>query len=435
MKIKPQIIALISFFIVIIVVLVVMIISQNSNTTSNNTQVEKMVNGRSQSGDMGGPSKNTVATKVDDIEIPAISSTDELKNAVLNAKTWEYNLKDKHLDSSVDENNAIKVDVSGKSGYTITDSGTYIFTGQNDNFQLVVNAGKKDDVRVVLNNVHLAKSNAPVIDVKAADHLTLILPANTSSYLGDTLHTIADSDPNGVIYSESDLILVGMGKLDVISTSGHAIRSKGDIFLNANEVSVNSAGSGIKSSDGLYVLGGSYAISAANDGVRANDDLVVLDGKVDITKSNEGIESSRINLLGGEINVVASDDGINASQKVTDEENTTTENREAAQPGVWIYIAGSKLTVKANADGVDSNGHLLVTGGDISITCADRGGDGPIDANGYVLNEGGNFTINGEQKASIEQYLESSGEPNGGFGNQQPNFENNPQAKNQSRTK
>ncbi len=41
--------------------------------------------------------------------------------------------------------------------------------------------------------------------------------------------------------------------------------------------------------------------------------LLFLDGKIDILKSYEGIEGLSIDITGGEISVLASDDGMNAA--------------------------------------------------------------------------------------------------------------------------
>ena len=58
---------------------------------------------------------------------------------------------------------------------------------------------------------------------------------------------------------------------------------------------------------------GTLTLASGDDGMHADSTLTINDGAVDITQSYEGIESAVITLNGGDINILASDDGINVA--------------------------------------------------------------------------------------------------------------------------
>lgn len=54
-----------------------------------------------------------------------------------------------------------------------------------------------------------------------------------------------------------------------------------------------------------------------------------------------------------------------------------------------IQISGGMLTVNAGGDGLDSNGDLTVTGGEIYIDGPVQGGNGALDCSGAATISGG----------------------------------------------
>jgi hypothetical protein len=80
--------------------------------------------------------------------------------------------------------------------------------------------------------------------------------------------------------------------------------------------------------------------------------------------------------------VTANDDGLNATDRSAAGEN--------AQDGVLITISGGDVDVTAGADGLDSNGSAILTGGTTVVSSAARGGgDGSLDVNGaFAVNSG-----------------------------------------------
>ena len=103
-------------------------------------------------------------------------------------------------------------------------------------------------------------------------------------------------------------------------------------------------------------------------------ELVVADGTIDIKKCYEAVEANQLQILGGTINAVSSDDGINGSG----DEGTAL-----------ITISGGDITVSAEGDGIDSNGCIHMTGGKLTVYGPAGGGNGVIDFDDTFTMDGG----------------------------------------------
>ena len=101
-------------------------------------------------------------------------------------------------------------------------------------------------------------------------------------------------------------------------------------------------------------------------------------GVLNITADNEGLDSElHLTINGGNIYIEADNDGINTNE---DGVSVTTVN-------------GGTLTVNAGlgeeGDGIDSNGHLVINGGTVYSMASDHSPDGGLDADGEILLNGG----------------------------------------------
>ena len=56
---------------------------------------------------------------------------------------------------------------------TITDAGTYVFSGTATDVQIAVAAEETDEVRVVLNGVDITGNDSPAIDIQSAASVTI----------------------------------------------------------------------------------------------------------------------------------------------------------------------------------------------------------------------------------------------------------------------
>ena len=187
---------------------------------------------------------------------------------------------------------------------------------------------------------------------------------------------------------------------DTVSTKG--IKSDSVIFLNNGELDIDSVDDGIHANGSIEVADGTYAIAAGDDGIHADEVLLISGADIDITKSYEGLEGKTITINDGDINIVSSDDGLNAAEGSTN--NSSSDNmsdsakkggfgKSASSENCWIEINGGSLYVNADGDGIDSNGNMTINAGDIKVDGPSNSGNAALDfgdgANAYI--NGGNL--------------------------------------------
>jgi len=271
--------------------------------------------------------------------------------------TCEYKKKDLNESYDVDSDISINCNgdcstcISNHDGVTIsegvveiTTAGTYI-VGGNLEGQLRIAATKDDFIHLVLNNANITSFDGPAIFGSKADKVTITLVGE--NLLNDPAnYTLVDEDdePDACLFIDSDLAINGSGNLTVIGNYKDAIRCKKDLrivngtinvqsavdkgikvknslCIKDGNINVNSTDTGIKvtrdddAEKGYIVIdGGNVVVSSGNDGIHAETHLTINDGFIDIQKSGEGLEGQMIDILGGEIHIISSDDGINASK-------------------------------------------------------------------------------------------------------------------------
>ncbi|MCD8286270.1 MAG: carbohydrate-binding domain-containing protein [Clostridia bacterium] len=158
----------------------------------------------------------------------------------------------------------------------------------------------------------------------------------------------------------------------------------GDYFIYINgDVTVNSTDDAIHSNNTIIIDGGYIDIaSTGDDAVHADDLLQIYDGYIEILNCYEGIEAANIEITGGQINLVASDDGINAADGTETQVGTANSNCS-------LLINGGVIYVDASGDGVDSNGSMTISGGILYISGSTNGADQGLDADGDIVITGG----------------------------------------------
>lgn len=139
----------------------------------------------------------------------------------------------------------------------------------------------------------------------------------------------------------------------------------------------------------VAISGGTFVIASGDDGVHAEETLWISgNSMLAIGKSYEGIEALEIVIAGGEVEITASDDGLNAAGGA--------DGSGFGRPGAGMFgegegeitISGGSLIVNAEGDGLDSNGNLTMNGGTVLVFGPTGGGNG-------VLDYGGTFCLNG----------------------------------------
>ena len=235
---------------------------------------------------------------------------------------------------------------SGAPNVTISKAGVYVVSGTLSAGQIVVDAGDDDKVQLVLSGVTMTNSDSACIYVKNADKVFVTLADGTTNTLSDTgaefVQEDEDTNVDGVIYARDDIVFNGSGTLNVTAKTKHAIVGKDDLKVTGGTYNITAAAKGISANDSIrikagtftidseddalhtsngdeegrgyiYIEDGTFDLSTRDDGIHAETDLLIRGGKINVKESYEGIEGYTITVDGGEISIVASDDGMNAA--------------------------------------------------------------------------------------------------------------------------
>lgn len=200
------------------------------------------------------------------------------------------------------------------SVYTITQAGEYTVTGLLSEGQIVVNADDNAEITIVLNGTSITCSNGSPIYIKNADNVKIKSEENTYNCIVDA-RTEADDNPdnsssengNAAIYAACDLKLVGKGALSVTGNHNNGIQSKDDISIKNVTIKVNAVNNAIKGNDEVAIESGEIiAISRKGDGIKTSNSSL----------STKGKQKGNVIISGGNIDIYAACDGIDAAYGV-----------------------------------------------------------------------------------------------------------------------
>lgn len=309
-------------------------------------------------------------------EIPVV------KNGKITLGATEIALDPEDEYTRWDENSAVKIELSDqgiivqgqgakadKNTVTITDAGTYYVKGTLSDGTILVNAGDEDTVRLIFDGVEIHSETSAAVDIQQAKKAIISLEEGSVNILSDSKNLIyrneEKEEPNAALFCKNDLTINGSGTLSVTGSFNNGIGAKDTLKLVGGIIDVHAANHGIKGNDALVVYGGQSTVTAAGDGLKSDTLAAVLGGDIRIDNSEEGVEAETVLVYGGTIDLTASDDGINAS---TDETNTP-----------WLYFMGGEITLRAEGDGIDSNGSIAMSGGQITVYGPSRRDNGALD--------------------------------------------------------
>ena len=197
------------------------------------------------------------------------------------------------------------------SVYTITKAGEYTVAGLLSEGQLIVDAGDEDEITIVLNGTSITCSSGSPIYVKNASEVKIKSEENTFNEVIDkraeATEDSSDDAGNAAIYATCDLKLVGKGALVVTGNYNNGIQSKDDLSIKNVIVKVTAVNNAIKGNDAVDIESGNIiAISAKGDGIKTSNSNI----------SNKGNQKGIVTITGGNIDVYAACDGIDAAYVV-----------------------------------------------------------------------------------------------------------------------
>lgn len=192
--------------------------------------------------------------------------------------------------------------------------------------------------------------------------------------------------------------------------SAKGLKAGGNLTVNAGTITGDCSDDTLHCGGALTIEDGTLNLATGDDGIHSDSTLTINNGTIHITKSYEGIEGIDINVNGGNIYVVSSDDGFNASDG-SGEQNPNGGGGMGGPNGsqAWqgntntststntcnLTINDGYVYVSAEGDGLDSNGNLYIKGGTTIVVGPSAGGNGSFDHGdgNYVFEMTGGIAI------------------------------------------
>ena len=271
------------------------------------------------------------------------------------------------------------VQISG-STITITEEGTYILSGTLQEGMVIVEAGDKDKVQLVLDGVVISNSTNAAIYVKAADKVFVTLAAGTTNMLsnGGSYAAIDDSSIDSVIFSKSDLVINGTGSLEVTAAAGHGIVSKDDLKVTGGNLTVTAASHGLSGKDSVRIAGGTIAVISGKDGIHSEHDntekgyVYIADGTLTIVCAGDGISaSSALQIDGGSYAITAG--GGSSNKTVARDSDGSMVSTKGIKASGDMVINDGVFVIDSQDDALHSNSNLTINGGEYQIATGDDG--------------------------------------------------------------
>jgi len=280
--------------------------------------------------------------------------------------------------------------VSGNGAYFSDDTvyiayaGKYLLSGTLDG-SINIDADGDDKIWLLFDNVEINSNTDSPIYIKQADKVFITLKENSENTL-NLGNSDEETEIDGAVFSRDDLTINGSGKLTVTSSTLHGIVCNDSLVFAGGDINLTAGKDAVHAHDAIKICNTNITVSAGDDGLHAgNDDetsvFYLESGNINITDCYEGIEANDITIAGGTVNITPSDDGLNACGNGANS---------------LITISGGSLTVinenGRDADGLDSNGSINITGGNVFVSVVGSGTNNALD---YGSENNGKCTISG----------------------------------------
>ncbi len=331
---------------------------------------------------------------------------------------------DRDLTQTPDLSDAEVIAVADGEDVLITKEGVYVLQGSASNVTVYVETDEADDakVQIVLDGVSITNDDFPCIYVKEADKV-FVTTTDTENTLSVTGTFTADGDTNtdGVIFCRSDLVLSGLGTLNVSSTNNGVV-CKDDLKVTGGTYNIDASSKCLEANDSIVVADGVFTLTAGTDSLHAeNDDddtvgyIYICGGSFTINAGDDGIHAvSALQIDGGEFAINAGE-GLEGTYVQINDGNIVIDSQDDGINGAWkssaynatVEITGGNITVtmaSGDTDGIDCNGDLIITGGYIDVT-----GRSTFDCDGSITFTGGTVICNGTEVDSIPTQMGGRG--------------------------
>jgi len=272
------------------------------------------------------------------------------------------------------------------STVTIAAAGTYVLSGSLNHGQIVVQAGDGDKVQLVLAGAAITNPDGPAILCLSGDKTTLTLADGTKNQVSDgSSYDLAEGEdePNGAIFSKTDLTVNGSGDLTVDGNYQNGIVAKDDLVITGGHITVTAINDAVKGRDSVAVKDGTFSLSTkSGDGIQSSNDedpakgwIAIDGGSFTIQSGGDGVQAeSLLQVDGGSLRVTAADDAIHANTnlRISAGEISLTAGDDGAHADGSLLLAGGSVLVSKSYEGIEASA-ITVSGGTVDVTAEDDG--------------------------------------------------------------
>ena len=278
----------------------------------------------------------------------------------------------------------------GRDGVAIR-NGTFALTAGGDGIQS--NNTNSDDVGFVI-------INSGTFDIKAKNDG--IQAASSLAITGGVFRiTSGGGSANAPARSTNTIFGWLSGRQASATTtveteSMKALKASKQIYIVGGDFTLDAEDDGIHSNGNVLIAAGRLSIKTGDDGIHADNAVEITGGNINIPTSYEGIEGMSVTIGGGNIVVIAKDDGINAANGDANAAQVGRQTgRGRVNENLLVRITGGTIEVFAALDGIDSNGNVFLEGGTLKVSGPSRGREGAVDLDGSFAISGGELITAG----------------------------------------
>lgn len=279
--------------------------------------------------------------------------------------------------------------IASKDGLIIK-SGTVTVTANDDGIRgkdyLVINSG----TFTVKSSADGLKSNNDedtskgYIQITGGDYTivsgTDAIAAQTDVIIGGGTFNLTSGGGSSATLSES-------------STKG--IKGIASIVISGGSFTINSCDDSIHTNGKIVIDAGAFTLSSCSQPIHADASFTLEKGNIIISKSVEGVESPLITINGGVMDIISSDDCLNATYG--------NSNKELNDGSILTITGGTVYANVTTGDGLDSNGSISITGGTIAVHGPQSSPEVGMDYNGTCNITGGMLIVSGPDSGNMIQ--------------------------------
>lgn len=255
----------------------------------------------------------------------------------------------------------------------LTDGSITVTTSENDKVQIVLNgvkiassSGPAIDIQsadkcfiTLAEGTQNSLSDASVYaseDANACIYATCDLTINGSGSLD-----VSGNYRHGV-FSKDDLVVYG-GTIRV-SAVEDGLNGKDSVKIGAGDISIDSGADGVKSSKStnpekgfVYVSDGSLSIDAEDDGIQAKTHLCIAGGSIEIDAADDALHSDLEGALnGGSTSVRSGDDAFHCETKLeVNDGSIVAETCSEGYEAEWVVVNGGDTNICALDDAMNAS--------------------------------------------------------------------------------